>query len=154
MPNMLTTEYARAAAEAMRRAAEERARRERERRRAAVQRKIDDWSGKLSDVTSQISALGTEKGNLETYMEEWEAQKSKYNGNNILSEVVIVNTFEGVCADNIKDDFTEAVTAMDWTYNGVNVMRGDIDTQIARLNEYKATINSKLTSLRNELNSI
>lgn len=45
-----------------------------------------------------------------------EAQKSIYNGSEILSEVVIVNVFEGVCADSIKADFTDSITEMDQTY--------------------------------------
>lgn len=147
MPGMITTKYSEAAAEAIREAL-------RAERRAKLKKEIDNWNKELSKVTTQISDLEKEKQNLETYLGEWEEQKRKYNGNTILSEVVIVNLFEGICADNIKDDFAEAVAAMDWTYNGVNVMKGDVGTQIAKLHQYEAVINTKLTSLQNELDAI
>ncbi len=135
--------------EAARRAAEERAR-----RRAAIQAEINMWNGKLARVESQIASLTTEQSSLNTYLGDWEAQKSIYSGSEILSEVVIVNVFEGVCADSIKADFTDSITEMDQTHSDVGGMIGNVGEQISRLNQYKADINSKLTALRNELNSI
>lgn len=149
MPNALE-DFAAAA----RRAAEEKARRERERRRNHLRKQIGEWEGKLNNVTSQITDLEKEKQNLETYLGDWEGQKRKYDGNDVLSEVVIVNVFEGVCADNIRDDFSGCITKMEKTYNGVSRLKDNNDRQIARLNEYRAEILAKLTSLRNELSSI
>ncbi len=142
------------AAAAMQRAAEEAAARERERRRRHLQNQIDEWIGKLSVVNKQISGLEKEKENLETYLGEWEEQKKKCNGNDVLSEIVIADLFEGVCADNIKDDFAEAVVLMDRLYSGGNAMKGDVDTQIAGLRRQESQFNAKLKSLRDELNSI
>lgn len=135
--------------EAARRAAEERAR-----RIAAIQAEINMWNGKLARVESQIASLTTEQASLNTYLEDWESQKSIYSGSEILSEVVIVNVFEGVCADSIKADFTDSITEMDQTHSDVGGLNGNVGEQISRLNQYKSDINSKLTALRNELNSI
>lgn len=142
------------AAAAMRRAAEEKAERERERRRNYLRGQIDEWNGKLSEVKEQISGLETEKKNLTTYLAEWEEAKRTYNNNDILSEVVVINLFEGVCADNIKDDFSEIVTDMDRRYDVAGGMENNISVQITKLRQYESVIQSKLTSLRNELNSI
>ncbi len=135
--------------EAAQRAAEERAR-----RIAALKAEINMWNGKLARVESQIASLTTEQSSLNTYLGDWETQKSIYSGSEILSEVVIVNVFEGVCADSIKADFTDSITEMDQTHNDVGGMIGNVGEQISRLEQYKADINSKLTALRNELNSI
>lgn len=105
--------------EAARCAAEERAR-----RRAAIQAEINMWNGKLARVESQIASLTTEQSNLNTYLGDWETQKSIYSGSEILSEVVIVNVFEGVCADSIKADFTDSITEMDQTHSDVGGMIG------------------------------
>lgn len=142
------------AAAAAKRAAEEAAERLREMRRNALRKEIDDWNGKLSEVKEQISGLETEKKNLATYLAEWEEAKRTYNNNDILSEVVVINLFEGVCADNIKDDFTEIVTDMDRRYDVAGGMENNISVQITKLRQYESVIQSKLTSLRNELNSI
>lgn len=137
------------AEEAARRAAEERAR-----RIAALQAEIHQWDSKLATVSSQKESLTTEQSNLNTCLGDWDAQKRIYNGNEILSEVVILNVFEGVCADRIKADFTDSMEEMDRTCSSVGGMNGNVGVQISRLNQYISVINAKLTSLRNELNSI
>ena len=147
----------RAAEEQARRAAEERARREAEeraRRRAAIQSQIHQWDDKLLWVNSQLSGLETEQSNLNSYLGDWSTQKNIYSGNDILSEVVIVNVFEGVCADKIKSDFSACIKKMDQTCGGVYGLNGNVSAQIVRLRQYVSTINARLTSLRNELNSI
>lgn len=142
------------AAAAAKRAAEEAAERAREMKRKYLQGQINDWNGKLSEVKKQITGLETEKKNLVTYLREWEEVKKPYNNNDVLSEVVIINLFEGVCADNIKDDFTEMVEDMDQRYNMTGGMENNINVQIRKLQEYETLINNKLASLRNELNAI
>lgn len=142
------------AAAAAKRAADEAAARAREMKRKYLQGQINDWNGKLSEVKKQISGLETEKKNLVTYLREWEEVKKPYNNNDVLSEVVIINLFEGVCADNIKDDFTEMVEDMDQRYNMTGGMENNINVQIRKLQEYETLINNKLASLRNELNAI
>ena len=135
---------------AVQKAAEE----ERARRRKAIQSLIDKWDAELTSVNSQVSGLTAEQTKLNTYLGEWDTQKSIYSGNEILSEVVIVNVFEGVCADRIKEEFSACITEMDHTYCRVSRLCENVSAQIARLNQYISVINTKLTSLRNELNSI
>lgn len=135
-------------------AAQQRAAEERARKRAYIQSQIHYWDTKLSKVNSQIAGLTAEQSNLNTYLGDWDTQKSIYSGSEILSEVVIVNIFEGVCADKIKADFLSSVTEMDQTHSKVGGLNGNVGTQISRLNQYVSVINAKLTSLRNELSSI
>lgn len=135
-------------------AAQQRAAEERARRRAAIQSQIQQWNTKLTTVNSQIAGLTAEQSNLSTYLGDWDTQKSIYSGSEILSEVVIVNVFEGVCADKIKADFSASITEMDETHSKVSGLNGNVGAQISRLNQYVSVINTKLTSLRNELSSI
>ena len=135
-------------------AAQQRAAEERAKRRAYIQSQIQQWNTKLSKVNSQIAGLTAEQSNLNTYLGNWDTQKSIYSGSEILSEVVIVNVFEGVCADKIKAEFSASITEMDQTYSGVSGLNGNVGVQISRLNQYVSVINTKLTSLRNELSSI
>lgn len=127
---------------------------ERARKRAAIQSKIDEWKNKLTKVQSQQTSLTTQQTNLNTYLGEWDTQKTTYNGNDILKDVVIINVFEGVCADNIKTDFTYCITQMDKTYGVVSGLNAHLGEQIGRLNQYKSSINAQLSSLEAELRSI
>lgn len=132
--------------------AEERARRER--RRAAIRAQIRDWEAKRRTVEAQIRELTTEQSNLNGCLGEWDAQKNIYNGNPVLSEVVIVNLFEGVCADKIKEDFTACIAEMDQTCSKVSGLNGNVGTQISRLQDYLVEINAKISALYSELASI
>lgn len=127
---------------------------EKAKRRVVIQSEIYRLNTKLARVTSQISSLTTEQSNLNTYLGEWDIQKSVYNESDILSDVVIVNVFEGVCADKMKTDIEACITEMDQTYSGVNRLNGNIGMQIVKLNQYVSTINLKLISLNNELNTL
>lgn len=135
-------------------AAQQRAAEERAKRRAAIQSQIQQWNTKLTTVNSQIASLTAEQSNLSTYLGDWDTQKSIYSGSEILSEVVIVNVFEGVCADKIKADFSASITEMDESHSKVSGLNGNVGAQISRLNQYVSVINTKLASLRNELSSI
>lgn len=150
MANPTTTGQS-GADEAARRAAEQRAAEERAKQRAYIQGQIQSWNNKLSDVNSQISGLTAEQSNLDTYLGDWETQKNIYSGSEILSEVVIVNTFEGICADKSKHKFEAAIKEMDQTYIDVSQMSGHVGAQIARLNQYVSKINTKLADLKNQL---
>ncbi|MDE7284206.1 MAG: hypothetical protein K2N85_11590 [Lachnospiraceae bacterium] len=131
-----------------------RAEAERARRRAAIQAEIDKWNEKLNKVKLQKANLGLQQIILNTYMRKWDTQKTTYSGNDILTEVVILNVFEGVCADTMKEKLTDSVTQMDRTYSGVSGLNGNVGLQISRLDEYITFINEKITALRSELNSI
>lgn len=136
------------AAEARRRA-EEKAR-----RREELQKQIDDWNDKKDTAMKQIERLETEQLKLHSYLKMWEEKKSIYSGNEILSEVVIINVFEGVCADKIKKDFTACIAEMDQTYSKVSGLRESVNAQLANLNLYVSLINTTIASLANELNFI
>lgn len=125
-----------------------------ETRRKEIQSKIDKWNYKLDKVNLQIEELTDEQTRLNECLEEWDTQKTTYSGNDILSEVVITNVFEGVCADKIKDDLTASVAQMDLTYSKVSGLNDNVGLQISKLNEYKTLINGELVTLRSELNSI
>lgn len=144
--------------EARRRAAEEQARRraeeERARKRAALREQIQRWDDKLARVKSQLSGLEAEQSRLNAYLDEWVSQKNVYNGNRILSEVVIVNVFEGVCADKIKTDFSGCIAEMDRTHSRVSGLNGNVSAQIFRLDQQVHALNARITSLQNQLNSI
>lgn len=149
MADIMMTDQRAAELEALRRAAEERAK-----RRKAIESQIEQWDNKLTTVQSQLSGLATERSNLNTYLGDWDRQKSIYSGNEILSEVVVVNIFEGVCADRVKADFSDSIKEMDQTCSRVSGLNGNVNLQIERLNQYISVINTNLASLRNELSSI
>lgn len=149
MAEIMVTDQRAAELEALRRAAEERAR-----RKKAIESQIEQWNDELTTVRAQLSSLTTERSNLNTYLGDWDGQKSTYSGNEILSEVVVANVFEGVCADRVKAVLSGSIKEMDQTCSRVSGLNGNVDLQIERLNQYTSVIHTNLASLRNELSSI
>ena len=135
----------------LRRAEEERAR---EQRRVEINREMTQLNSTINNVNNQIYNLTVEQTHLNTYLEEWGAQKALCNQNDILSEVVIRNVFEGVCADKMKQEFHSGVAEMDLTCGNIATLNSRVSAQIAILNQYVSIIDTRLTSLRNELNSL
>lgn len=139
------------AAEARRRA-EEAARKERKRRE--LRAKINGLKDELSGVEGIKLRLEKEMYYLGRKMDEWEVHKNRCKGNLLLSEVVILNRFEGVCADEVKKDFTARVMEMNNTWLMTGRLREDGSAQIQKLNQYISTLNDRIESLTRELNSI
>lgn len=147
-------EAERRAAEQRRAEEERRAAEERARRKAAIRSQIQQCDTQLDSVNRQLSGLEAEQSRLNTYLGEWSAQKGIYSGNAILSEVVIANVFEGVCADRIKADLSSSIAQMDRTYGGVSALSRSVSMQIVRLRQQVSAISARRTSLNHELNSI
>ncbi len=146
MPGLLTTEYSEAVAAAIQA--------ERARKRKEIEKKIKGLEKEKDAVREQIKKFEEEQLNLHSLQEMWEEKKNKYNGNEVLSEVVIVNVFEGVCAGKIKDDFTACIKEMDQTYSKTGGLRENIKAQISRLQQYINDIDADIKGLRVKLNWI
>lgn len=127
---------------------------EREKQRAELQKQIDRWNIKKSGVTSLVNKLKSEKRTLETYLDMWQRQKSKYNGNDMLVEVVIVNLFEGESADKVKQIFSEGIKKMDQTYLRVDELKGNVSKQIDKLIQQISDIDVMIRVLIQRKNAI
>lgn len=123
-------------------------------RRASIQSEIMHLNTRISNVNSQIAGLTAERNNLDDYLGDWMTQKTVYNRNDVISEVVITNVFEGACADKLKADIEFCVNEMDKTYTDVSGLGGHVGSQITSLNQYVETLNSRLTVLNAELSSL
>lgn len=121
---------------------------------AAIKAKIEKLIIQRSEVEYYRDTFDEWRKKLEESLEEWEEQKINYSGNDTLSDVVIENVFEGVCADKIKADLTASVTQMDDTCNKISGLIGNVGLQIDELNNRINIINGEIASLENQLNSI
>lgn len=141
--DQIAAELARAAAEAARQA-----------RILVLNQQITRKNQELTIVSQQIASLSSEQGNLENYLSDWNTQKAAYSANETVSEVVIVNVFEGRCADAIKEELTACVEEMDKTYSSVTTLQGNVGMQINKLQLRVNTINEELRNLRLELSCL
>lgn len=127
---------------------------ERIQRRTDLQNEIDRLNAIVSDLNDRILELQADQKKLNICLSDWTRQKNIYNNSVVLSSVVIVNVFEGVCAEKIKDDLTACISQMDHTYSDVTGLSTNISEQVSRLRQNIFTIKKRLTALYSELNSI
>lgn len=121
-------------------------------KRGALQIEINSLESKLSNVNKQIDDLASEQKRLNIYLDEWTVQKSLYNS--AFPEVVVVNVFEGVCADKMEDELTTCISEMDQTCKGIGGLNASVSSQILQLNQQASSICTRINALRNEKNSI
>lgn len=138
------------AAEAAARAAAEAAKMQ---RIALLQVQITRKNKELTKVNQQIASLSAEHANLGTKLTDWCTEKADYSTNEVVSEVVILNIFEGVCADTLKEEVSSCVEEMDKTYGDVSSLNTQVNVQIGRLQQRVSIIGQELRDLQLELNS-
>lgn len=137
-------------ADALQREVEER---ERKRKRETLQSEIGSLDTRSKYLKERIVSLGWHRSQLDSYIEDWENERNSFSKNDI-SQVVITNVFEGVCADKIKSDLETCIAQMDQTCDKVRGLRNNIEKQITKLGEYQSNIDETLLIKRDELRSI
>lgn len=120
----------------------------------AIESQIHTLNRESEIVNSQINELRSRQKDLTSYLEEWRGQKASYDGDRSLSEVVIVNLFEGVCADKIQKDLSHCIEEMDYACGKVAELNDNIESQITRLNQQLTQIHRQLKLLKIDLDSI
>lgn len=139
---------------------EERAAREaeeeaaREARRQEIMKEIRGLEDCRKNVEKQIADLEREQKSLNDSITNWRVMETASHDIEILSEVVIINVFEGVCADAMKEELAGCVAEMNQTCGNVEGLNGHVGTQIGRLLEYVMDINGKISSLQREYDSL
>ena len=121
---------------------------------ALIQQRILIKNQELMKVNRQIASLSSEHGSLGAKLSDWCTQKAAYNGNEAVSEVVILNIFEGICADTLKEEVSSCVEEMDKTYSGMTSLNTQVNVQIGRLQERVSIIGQELRDLQLELSSL
>lgn len=121
---------------------------------ALLQLQIYQKNQQLTKVNQQIASLSAEQGSLGTKLADWSTQKAGYSANEAVCEVVILNIFEGVCANQLKEEVSSCVEEMDKTHSGVTSLNTQVGAQIGKLQERVQLIGEELRKLQLELNSL
>jgi len=143
--------------EAAKKAAEEKAKQEQEAaaakaaKVAQVTAQITGLQGKIKTADEFISQLDQVKGKLTTAKTNLGLAYSRCYGNEIVTKVVVKNKFEGNSAEWISKLLPAAIKRMQENKEGIGTTIESIGTQVEKLNMYKASLNSKITELRNSI---
>lgn len=124
-----------------------------EAKRAEIRKQIGDLETKIPEANIRRSDLAYHQSMLDTYLEDWNTHRQLFSAIDI-SEVVIVNVFEGVCAEKIKSDLETCILQMDQTCEKVRGLKDNIGKQILKLDEYVLNIDGMIKKLKDNLDSI
>ena len=128
----------------------EQERRERE-RRAAIYRQIGEKQNQITSLNSSLSALSIHNANLTNSVNKWTNAKQGFFQEEITRMVVVKNVFEGTAAEAVKKQNEQEIKKMDGKIKQTNDVQSGIRRQIGKVNTKIGTLNSEITSLRNQL---
>ena len=128
----------------------EQERRERE-RRAAIYRQIGEKQNQITSLNSSLSALSIHNANLTNSVNKWTNAKQGFFQEEITRTVTVKNVFEGTAAESVKKQNEQEINKMDGKIKQTNDVQSGIRRQIGKVNTKIGTLNSEITSLRNQL---
>ncbi|WP_239253569.1 hypothetical protein [Listeria ilorinensis] len=103
-----------------------------------------------TECTESIGDLKSSKSKVEQKINKWEGkQKTLLRGP--AGEIYIKDSFEGIVAKNLSDEFPEKVEKMERYIKKAKDISKQIDVQISSLQRYKTELNADISELTRKI---
>ncbi|MCM1424446.1 MAG: hypothetical protein NC415_11635 [bacterium] len=122
--------------------------------RAAKVSLINKQIAELDDLVAEARSIKVELKNsdmaLNNPLLQWTSRYRAFQASP-MSEVVVVDKFEGESAERIRAALPSAIEEMEATQAATESVQGEIDVQITKLDEYIDMLGEKIAALRSEM---
>ncbi|MCM1268435.1 MAG: hypothetical protein NC302_11065 [Bacteroidales bacterium] len=122
--------------------------------RAAKVSLINKQIAELDDLVAEARSIKVELKNsdmaLNNTLLQWTSRYRAFQASP-MSEVVVVDKFEGESAERIRAALPSAIEEMEATQAATESVQGEIDVQITKLDEYIDMLGEKIAALRSEM---
>ncbi len=116
-------------------------------RRAAILAEIRGLESKVQNCEQLCDALRTSRNCIEDQISQWIALYNTENQKEIIKYVKVTDVFEGVIADELANDFRNALDEMNKNQVESEDLSNKVDSQIGSLQNYIEELNSRISSL-------
>lgn len=116
-------------------------------RKAAIREKIRVLENKVNECEDLCDELQSSKGNINNEITKWNDVYGNAMQSEILKSVKVTDVFEGVIADTIALEFTEALSQMNKNRDESEDLSGKVSSQISSLNNYINKLNMEIRRL-------
>lgn len=115
-----------------------------------IKGQIDELDAKITEARTIKIELRNSDTALNNTLLQWTSRYRAFQASP-MSEVVVVDKFEGESAEKIRASLPSAIEEMEATQASTESVQGEIDVQITKLDEYIAMLREKIAALRSEM---
>ncbi len=120
-------------------------------KRSEINRKIGELRDQIYKVQRIKSEIERVKRLIDCESESWETEYDMYKGSSLAEEIMMVNHFEGLAAEQLAAGFPDEVTQINVNAGKTADISAGIESVLSAIDTYIELLNAKIEALRNEL---
>lgn len=123
-------------------------------KKAELHREISGLRGDVQLMGNIKSSFEKVKTKINSELESWDSKREEYMGLDLAPDINILNSFEGMAAEQFALDFPPMVTEIEGIAGQMSNVVSEIGNQILKIENYIEELNSKITTLTCQLNAL
>lgn len=120
-------------------------------KRSEINRKIGDLMDKIYKVQRIRNEIERVKGQIDRESELWETEYGIYQNSSLAEDIVMVNHFEGLAAEQLAAGFPDEVGKININAGKTAEVSAGIEHVLSAIDTYIELLNAKIAALRSEL---
>lgn len=124
------------------------------RKKREIQNKIDELGDLITEVRNVKEEMARIKRQINLEIDNWEMKYSEYLKLELAPEIRIINSFEGLAAEQLALDMPPMVTEINDAAGKVIEIVSGIDDQIGKIEEYIEELNRAINDLKSQMEAL
>lgn len=120
-------------------------------KRSEINRKIGDLMDKIYKVQRIRNEIERVKGQIDRESESWETEYGIYQNSSLAEDIMMVNHFEGLAAEQLAVGFPDEVGKININAGKTAEVSAGIEHVLSAIDTYIELLNAKIAALRSEL---
>lgn len=120
-------------------------------KRSEINRKIGDLMDKIYKVQRIRNEIERVKGQIDRESELWETEYGIYQNSSLAEDIMMVNHFEGLAAEQLAVGFPDEVGKININAGKTAEVSAGIEHVLSAIDTYIELLNAKIAALRSEL---
>lgn len=121
--------------------------------RRVIQGKIDELQKLVDEANDCKDELSDIDEDIGASCEDWKTELSNFEASE-MSEIVVINKYEGTSAEAILGKLPAAINEMQNTSSEAAAIQGEIATQLEKLDKYIEPLEEQIDELKKQLAEI
>lgn len=120
-------------------------------KRSEINRKIGDLMDKIYKVQRIRNEIERVKGQIDRESKSWETEYGIYQNSSLAEDIMMVNHFEGLAAEQLAAGFPDEVGKININAGKTAEVSAGIGHVLSAIDTYIELLNAKIAALRSEL---
>lgn len=120
-------------------------------KRSEINRKIGELKDQIYKVQRIKNEIERVKRLIDSENESWETEYDIYKSSSLAEDIMMVNHFEGLAAEQLAGCFPDEVNKINVNAGKTAEVSAGIDHVLSAIDKYIELLNAKIAALRDEL---